>query len=110
MIAFVSAPGDFTGLVEVMPPKDRYWADPFPVRTRDGRTFLFFEAAPYLRAGESVLGLLERCLDRGVLLTPGASCGRDTAGWLRLCFTTLPPAELEEALERLVEVLSPEAS
>jgi hypothetical protein len=44
---FEDAPGDFTRLLEAMPPKDRYWADPFPVRTRDGRTFLFFEELRY---------------------------------------------------------------
>ncbi|HEX5138909.1 MAG TPA: formyl transferase, partial [Planctomycetota bacterium] len=38
---------DLKDLIEVMPPKDRYWADPFPVRTHDGRVFLFVEEFAY---------------------------------------------------------------
>ncbi len=37
----------FHGLRVAMPPRDRYWADPFPVRADDGRTFLFFEELRY---------------------------------------------------------------
>ncbi len=37
----------FEGLTEAMPPRDRYWADPFPVRAEDGRSFLFFEEVCY---------------------------------------------------------------
>ena len=33
-------PGD--GFQELVPPRDRFWADPFPVE-RDGQYFLFFE-------------------------------------------------------------------
>lgn len=68
-------------------------------------TFLFLDAAPYLGAGEGLEGFLERCLDAGVLLTPGAACGRDFGTWVRLCFTAVPPAELEDALARLARVL-----
>lgn len=35
------------GLIEIMPPKDRFWADPFPVRTADGRFHVFFEELRY---------------------------------------------------------------
>ena len=69
-------------------------------RPRSG-TFVFFDAAPYFRRGEDLLGFLERCLDAGVLLTPGAACGRDFSTWVRLCFTAVPPDELEQALGRL---------
>jgi hypothetical protein len=42
------APADhFHGLSELIPPKDRLWADPFPVRTADGRYFVFFEELCY---------------------------------------------------------------
>jgi hypothetical protein len=41
------APDSLPDLKTVMPTKDRYWADPFPVTTRDGRTFLFFEEFRY---------------------------------------------------------------
>jgi N-succinyldiaminopimelate aminotransferase len=68
-------------------------------------TFLFFDAAPFLRTGESLDGLLGRCADAGVLVTPGTAAGRDFATSVRLCFTVVPPAELTDALGRLREVL-----
>jgi hypothetical protein len=34
--------GDVRRFTRLMPPKDRYWADPFPIE-RDGRHFVFFE-------------------------------------------------------------------
>lgn len=48
---------------------------------------------------------LRRCLDAGVLLTPGAASGKDYESWARLCFTAIPPAELEDALGRLAPLL-----
>ena len=71
-----------------------------------GGTFLFFDARRHYRAGEDVHGFLRRCLDAGVLLTPGAASGCDYESWVRLCFTVVPPAELDDALTRLVSVLS----
>lgn len=70
-----------------------------------GGTFLFFDARPHFRPGENVHGFLSRCLDAGVLLTPGAASGSDYETWVRLCFTVVPPAELDDALTRLVSVL-----
>jgi hypothetical protein len=35
-------PADLCGFVHLVPPKDRFWADPFPV-VRAGRCFVFFE-------------------------------------------------------------------
>jgi N-succinyldiaminopimelate aminotransferase len=64
-------------------------------------TFLFFDAAPFFRAGEGLDGFLERCLAAGVLLTPGPASGRDFGTWVRLCFTAVPPDDLARALERL---------
>ena len=71
----------------------------------EGGTFLFFDAKPHFRAGEDVHGFLSRCLDAGVLLTPGSASGKDYASWVRLCFSVVPPAELEDALSRLQTVL-----
>lgn len=68
-------------------------------------TFLFLDASPHFRPGEGLPGFLERCLDAGVLLTPGAAAGRDYGTWVRLCFTAVPPAELTDALGRLARVL-----
>jgi N-succinyldiaminopimelate aminotransferase len=70
-----------------------------------GGTFLFFDTGPHLRRGESVMGFLERCLDAGVMLTPGSASGRDFERWARLCYTSVPPSELEQALGRLRDVL-----
>jgi N-succinyldiaminopimelate aminotransferase len=80
-------------------------ADALGVPRPDGGTFLFFDAAPFFRAGEDVHGFLRRCLDAGVLLTPGAASGRDYATWVRLCFTVVPPAELADAVQRLAGVI-----
>lgn len=72
-----------------------------------GGTFLLFDASPYLRDGEEdAMGFLDRCLDRGVLLTPGVSCGEAYARWVRVCFTSVPPAELEAALDALRPLLA----
>jgi len=75
------------------------------VPTPPSGTFLFFDAAPHLREGEALMGFLERCLDAGVLLTPGVASGRDYERWVRLCFTAVPPADLDDALSRLAGVL-----
>ena len=76
-------------------------------RAPEGGTFLFFDTAPHLRKGEDVVGFLERCLDAGVMLTPGSASGQDYASWARICFTSVPKDELDAALERLSTVLSP---
>ena len=71
----------------------------------EGGTFLFFDASPYLREGEALTGFLEQCLDAGVLLTPGSAAGRHFARSVRLCFTAVPPGQLDDALARLATVL-----
>ncbi|MFI5308726.1 MAG: pyridoxal phosphate-dependent aminotransferase [Polyangiales bacterium] len=70
-----------------------------------GGTFLFFDASPYLRSDEDLMGFLERCLDAGVMLTPGSASGRDFERWARLCYTSVPPDELGEALDWLKTLL-----
>lgn len=71
-----------------------------------GGTFLFFDASPYLREGETTaLPFLERCLDEGVLLTPGLASGEAYATWVRLCFTGIPLPQLDAALEALGPLL-----
>jgi len=64
-------------------------------------TFLFFDLA---RAGTPA-AVLQRALDGGVMLTPGSACGADFGGWARLCFTSLPPDELRDAVGRLLPSL-----
>ncbi len=71
----------------------------------EGGTFLFFDVAPWLKAGESVTDFLERALAAGVLLTPGGASGADYASWVRLCFSAVPPTELAQATERLRDLM-----
>ncbi|MGB5521405.1 MAG: pyridoxal phosphate-dependent aminotransferase [Polyangiales bacterium] len=77
-------------------------ADALGVSRPEGGTFLFLDVSGLLEAGaEDCSAFLERCADGGVLLTPGRSCGDDYARWVRLCFTSVPPARLAAALEKL---------
>ena len=72
----------------------------------EGGTFVFFDASPWLADDDAdCLPFLERCIDAGVLLTPGAACGDHHARSVRLCFTVVPPDELDDALSRLAGVL-----
>jgi N-succinyldiaminopimelate aminotransferase len=81
-------------------------ADALGIPHPEGGTFLMFDASPYLRPeDETCMPFLERCLEAGVMLTPGGSCGGDYARWARLCFTSVPPEDLQEALRRLRTVL-----
>jgi N-succinyldiaminopimelate aminotransferase len=75
------------------------------VAAPEAGTFLFVDVAAHLAPGEGLDGLLERCLEAGVLVTPGPACGKDFLTHVRLCFTAVPPAVLEDALERLSGVL-----
>ena len=72
----------------------------------DAGSFLFLDVARHLD-GRGLWGFLEACLDDGVLLAPGPSCGRDYATWVRLCFTSVPPEQLEEATRRLTKRIGP---
>ncbi|MEM7434486.1 MAG: pyridoxal phosphate-dependent aminotransferase [Myxococcota bacterium] len=77
-------------------------ADALGTRAPDGGTFLFVNVGPQLDASaEDCTPFLERCADRGVLVTPGRACGEHFATWIRLCFTAVPPAQLSEALDRV---------
>lgn len=72
-----------------------------------GGTFVLFDASPYLADDDTTcMPFLERCLEAGVLLTPGGACGEAYARWVRLCFTSVPLPQLDEALEKLKSVLS----
>ncbi len=48
---------DLKGFTRLMPPKDRYWADPFPLFV-NGRYFVFFEELPF-KAGKAHISVLE---------------------------------------------------
>ena len=49
--------GDLAGYVRLMPPKDRWWADPFALET-NGRYFIFFEDLPFA-AGKAHIAMTE---------------------------------------------------
>lgn len=70
----------------------------------EGGTFLFLDVGPRLDE-RGLWGFLGDCLDQGVLLAPGPACGADYAGWVRLCFTSVPPEDVAEALRRLAKLL-----
>jgi N-succinyldiaminopimelate aminotransferase len=77
----------------------------FEIPVPAGGTFAFADARWWQRGGEGAIGLLERFLDAGVLLTPGSASGTDYEGWVRVCFTSVPPAELDDALARVRTVI-----
>jgi len=81
-------------------------ADALGLTLPAGGTFLFFDAAPWLAPeDEDVTPLLHRCLDAGVVVTPGGASGDDYRRWLRVCFTCVEPEELKAGLALLGEVL-----
>ena len=48
---------DLAGFTRIVPPRDRIWADPFPIE-RNGRYFVFFEEAP-VATGKGHIAMLE---------------------------------------------------
>lgn len=81
----------------------RIAADALGVAAPPGGTFLFFDASAWTGSG-GVPELLDRCIEAGVTLTPGAASGTDFASHLRLSFTAVPPAQIAEAVSRLSRV------
>lgn len=71
-----------------------------------GGTFLFFDTRPHRRRGESAEAFLERCALAGVTLTPGSAAGSAYRDWARLCFTSVGPEDLGQALASLRAVLA----
>ncbi len=49
---------------------------------------------------------LEACLDSGVILTPGASCGAHYQEWVRACYTVVAASDLEEAVAALAPLFA----
>lgn len=80
-------------------------ADELGLPAPEGSTFLFVDAAAALDE-RGIEGLLADCLEDGVAVAPGASCGQDYATWLRLCYTSARPAEVEVAISKLAKRLA----
>ena len=70
----------------------------------DGGTFLFINVASHLDE-RGLQGFLETCIDRGLILAPGTSCGADYADHVRLCFTCAPPDVTARGVEVLASIL-----
>ncbi len=70
----------------------------------EGSTFLFFDVAERLDE-RGVPGFLADCLEEGVALSPGSSCGSDYGSWVRLSFTSAPPADVAHAARLLAKRL-----
>jgi aspartate/methionine/tyrosine aminotransferase len=70
----------------------------------EGGAFLFVDVSRRLDA-RGVWGFLEDCLDDGVALAPGPSCGQAYTGWVRLCYTAAPPDAVLEAARKLAKRL-----
>lgn len=69
-----------------------------------GSTFLFLDVQDALD-GRGLEGLLEACVDRGLLVAPGPSFG-PYPGHVRLCFTSAPPDVVLRGVDVLAEVLT----
>jgi len=85
-----------------------------PVRfhVADGATYLFVDFAPAFegmpperRGPRPLLALLERAVDRGVLLAPGDAFGATYDTCARLCFTAVPADRVVLGVERVLEAL-----
>ncbi len=66
-----------------------------------GGTFLFMDVGPHLDE-RGLHGFLVDCIDRGLILAPGSSCGESYASFVRVCFTSAPP----DVVARGVKVLA----
>jgi N-succinyldiaminopimelate aminotransferase len=70
----------------------------------EGGAFLFLDLRERLDA-RGIWGFLEDCLDDGVALAPGPSCGEAYAGWARLCYTAAAPDAVLAAARKLARRL-----
>jgi aspartate/methionine/tyrosine aminotransferase len=65
-----------------------------------GSTFHFVDVGAHLDE-RGLWGFLEDCVEDGVALAPGPSCGEAYAHWVRLCYTAAPPQAVTEAVAKL---------
>ena len=56
--------------------------------------------------GADCMPILEDCAAAGVLLAPGSAFGDAWGGFARLCFTGVPPARVDEGIDRINAVLA----
>jgi N-succinyldiaminopimelate aminotransferase len=70
----------------------------------EGATYHFVNVAHRIDE-RGIWGFLEDCVDAGVALAPGPSCGGRYGDWVRLCYTAAPPDEVRAAVGRLAALL-----
>jgi aspartate/methionine/tyrosine aminotransferase len=78
-------------------------AERLGVPAPEGSTFLFLDVAGALD-GSGLGGLLERCLERGLLVAPGPSFGPYPTH-VRLCYTAVEPERALRGVDVLARVL-----
>ncbi len=70
----------------------------------EGSTFLFFDVVKSLD-DSGMGGLLEKCVEQGILVAPGNSFGPFPTH-IRLCFTCSPPEVVLRGVEKLARILA----
>ncbi len=71
------------------------------VAAPEGSQFLFLDVRSRLDE-RGLPGFLADCVEDGVALAPGSSCGVEYGGWVRLCYTAAPPDVVRQAVGKLV--------
>jgi aspartate/methionine/tyrosine aminotransferase len=74
-----------------------------PAAVPPGGSYLWVD---FRKFGDDCMPILEGCAAKGVLLAPGSAFGDACHGFARLCFTGVPPARLDEGIDRINAVLS----
>ena len=69
-----------------------------------GGTFLFVDVSQVLDE-RGLHGFMVDCIDRGLILAPGDSCGNEYSQFVRLCFTSAAPELVGRGVEVLAELL-----
>jgi len=79
-------------------------ADRLGIDRPEGGTFLFVNVADHLDE-RGMQGFMLDCIDRGLILAPGGSCGAEYGDHVRLCFTSAPPDVVARGVEVLAGIL-----
>ena len=77
-------------------------ADRLGLKRPQGGTFLFLNVGPHLD-DRGMHGFMVDCIERGLILAPGGSCGSDYEPFVRVCFTSAPPDVVARGVNVLAE-------
>jgi aspartate/methionine/tyrosine aminotransferase len=75
-----------------------------PAASPPGGAYLWVDFRQW--TGDDCMPILEQCAASGVLIAPGSAFGERCGGFARLCFTGVPPARLDEGIDRINAVLA----